>query len=114
MVSAKLLRGMEGGREEGEEGRREEDIVRGEGRVGKREGEGVEVERGNMRRGIVEGKNNSRYFEIINHLTYFYTWDLGDFNGRLYHSVSGYVRQVAPGVTGPRRFAVNMTYTGTT
>ena len=34
-------------------------------------------------------------------------------NGRLYKSVSGYDRQVAPDVTGPRWFAVNKYSIGT-
>ena len=39
---------------------------------------------------------------------------LNEFNGRLYKSVSGYDRQVAPGVTVPERFAVNENSIGTT
>ena len=36
------------------------------------------------------------------------------FNGRIYNSVSGYDRQMAPGVTGPAGFVVNKYSIGTT
>ena len=39
---------------------------------------------------------------------------LGNLNGRLNKSDPGYVRQVAPGVTGPTGFAVNKNPIGTT